>query len=145
MMTLASDFIARCIGSWSLVTWTSTSPAGQTQYPFGEDAVGNLFYSEDGHMAAHLMRRQRPNLSSDDLMGGTPEERAAAYLDYFSYCGRYTVQQNAETVTHHVLTCSVPNWVGSDQVRTFRFSDDSLTLCGVIPGGSRHVLVWRHN
>ena len=45
MMTLANDFIARFIGSWSLVTWTSTSPDGQTQYPFGEDAVGYLFYT----------------------------------------------------------------------------------------------------
>ena len=51
MMTLASDFIARFIGSWSLVTWMSTSPDGQTQYPLGEDAVGYLFYTEDGDMA----------------------------------------------------------------------------------------------
>jgi hypothetical protein len=145
MMTLANDFIARFIGSWSLGTWTLTSPDGQTQYPFGEDAVGYLFYTEDGHMAAHLMRRQRPNFSSEDLMAATPNERAAAYFDHFSYCGRYTVQQNAETVTHHVQSSSVPNWVGRDQVRTFRFSDDSLTLCAASPDGSQQVLVWRHN
>jgi Lipocalin-like domain len=77
MMTLANDFIARFIGSWSLVTWTLTSPDGQTQYPFGEDAVGYLFYTEDGHMAAHLMRRQRPNFSSEDLMAATPKEETS--------------------------------------------------------------------
>ena len=78
-------------------------------------------------------------------MAGTTDERAAAYLHHFSDRGRDTVQQGAQTVTHHVEACSAPNWVGTDRVRTFRFSDDSLTLCAATPDGSQQVLVWRHN
>ena len=82
----------------------------------------------DGRMAAHLMRRGRALLRSENSRETTPDERAAAFLDYFSYCGPYTVQQDAQTVTHHVLACSSPNWVGTDQVRAFRFSGDALIL-----------------
>jgi hypothetical protein len=144
-MTPENDKSARFIGSWSLITWTSIAPDGTTQYPFGDDAVGYIFYTEDGHMAAHLMRRQRPSFSSDNLLASTPEERAAAYLDHFSYCGRYTVHQGAATVTHHVQASSAPNWVGKDQVRAFRFSEDSLTLSAANLDGSEHVLIWKHN
>ncbi len=131
------------IGSWSLASCTLTTPDGQTEYPFGEDPVGCILYTEDGHMAAHLMRRQRTLFASENRRESTLDERAAAFLDYFSYCGSYTVQHGAQTVTHHVEASSSPNWIGTDRVRTFDFSGDSLTLRAAVKDGSQHTLVWK--
>jgi hypothetical protein len=143
MMKTSEDAASRLVGSWSLVSWTITTPDGQIEFPYGEDAVGSIIYTGEGRMAAHLMRRGRELFASENRRDSTLEERSKAFLDYFSYCGPYTVQEDAQTVTHHVETCSSPNWVGTSRVRTFRFSGDSLTLHAAHGDGSKHTLVWR--
>ena len=137
------DVATKFVGSWSLMSWTLTAPDGRIEFPYGEDAVGCIIYTPEGRMAAHLMRRQRDLFSSDNRRESTPEERAAAFLDYFSYCGPYTLQPDARTITHHVEACSFPNWVGKDLVRNFRFEGDSLTLWALLANGSKHTLVWK--
>jgi Lipocalin-like domain len=144
-MSPPEDLAGLFIGSWSLVSWIRTTRDGQDEYPYGEDAVGCIMYTADGRMAAHLMRRQRALLRSENSRETTPAERAAAFLDYFSYCGPYTVQKGAPTVTHHVEACSSPNWVGTDRVRTFRFAGDALTLRADRADGSKSTLVWKRN
>ena len=144
-MPPANDIARLFVGSWSLVSWILTKPDGNTEYPFGEDAVGWIMYTEDRRMAAHLMRRRRALLKSERLRESTPDERAAAYLDHFSYCGTYSVQADAQTVTHHVDVSSSPNWVGSDRARTFVLSGDSLTLLAPLADGSQNRLVWKRH
>jgi Lipocalin-like domain len=144
-MSPSEDIASLFIGSWSLIAWILTTPDGQTEYPFGEDAVGCIMYTGDGRMAAHLMRRQRALFTSENLRETTPDERAVASLDYFSYCGPFTVQPGARTVTHHVEACSSPNWVGTDRVRAFHFSGDSLILRAAVKDGSKHTLVWERH
>jgi hypothetical protein len=144
-MSPLEDLALLFIGSWSLVSWIRTNSDGQDEYPYGEDAVGCIMYTADGRMAAHLMRRRRALLRSENSRDTTPDERAAAFLDYFSYCGPYTVQPVAQTVTHHVEASSSPNWVGTDQVREFRFSGDLLTLRANRKDGSKSRLVWKRH
>jgi Lipocalin-like domain len=145
IMTPSEDVASQFVGSWSLMSWTLTAPDGRIEFPYGEDAVGCIIYTAEGQMAAHLMRRQRDRFRSDNRRESTPEERAAAFLDYLSYCGPYTLQPDARTVTHHVEACSFPNWVGTNLVRTFRFEGDSLTLLAALANGAEHVLVWKRN
>jgi hypothetical protein len=145
MMSHSDNAAAKLIGSWTLESWTLTAPDGQTEFPYGENAVGCLIYTENGRMAAHLMRRKRTLFASENRRESTIEERSAAFLDYFSYCGPYTVQPIPQTVTHHVEACSSPNWVGTDRVRTFRLAGDSLTLEAALADGSKHTLVWRRD
>jgi hypothetical protein len=142
-MPPSEDIAALFVGSWSLVSWVLTRPDGVTEYPFGEDAVGWIMYTQDRRMAAHLMRRGRALLKSERLRESTAEERAADYLDHFSYCGTYSVESDAKTVTHHVDVSSSPNWVGSDRARTFHFSGDTLTLGAALADGSKNRLVWK--
>jgi Lipocalin-like domain len=144
-MMPSDDVATKFVGSWSLMSWTLTAPDGRIEFPYGEDAVGCIMYTPEGRMAAHLMRRQRDRFSSDNRREATPEERAAAFLDYFSYCGPYTLQPDARTITHHVEACSFPNWVGTDLVRNFRFENDSLTLSAALASGAEHILVWKRN
>lgn len=137
------DLQEQFVGSWSLVSWNVTSEDGTVAYPFGDDAVGRITYDQGGHMAAHLMRRQRTASASANPFNATQEDQLASYREYFSYYGDFTIQPDAETVTHHVEGATFPQWVGSDQLRHYAFAGDQLTLSLVYVDGSRHALVWK--
>ena len=119
-MSQEKEGLALFCGTWSLVSWKATPPDGKTIHPFGEDAQGRIMYDSKGYMAAHLMRRHRTSFASHNPLDSTVDECYAAYREYFSYYGSYTVQQSKGTVAHHVEGSSFPNWVGRDQVRSFR-------------------------
>jgi hypothetical protein len=89
------------------------------------------------------MRAGRAAFASDDLLGGTPEELAAATSGYVAYCGRYEIR--AAAVVHRVELSLFPNWVGSEQVRFFEVAGDELTITTRplrIGGETINRLVW---
>ena len=113
-------------GTWRLLSYEVRSTAGETRYPWGQDPVGFLIYSDDGYVSVAMMGANRPRFEAKDIKKGTDEEKIAAVDTYISYCGRYEVQ--GDTVIHHVEVCLFPNWVGNDQKRTFKFDGDRLLL-----------------
>ena len=115
----------RFLGSWELVEWIAINPQGQRTYPFGENARGQVSYTADGRMSAHLMR--------------PPDDPADAPPQHMAYWGTFSVQEAAGTVTHHVIGADRPNWLGSDQVRRFRFDGPDTLILSV--GGQD--LTWR--
>ena len=114
------------VGTWQLLSWENVDGKGNITYPFGKDAVGYVLYSEDGYMSTTLMTANRPNFDTDDVLGGTTEERARAEETYVAYCGEYEI--NGNKVIHHIKASLFPNWVGVDQERFFEFTDERLTL-----------------
>ncbi|MBV8097902.1 MAG: lipocalin-like domain-containing protein [Verrucomicrobia bacterium] len=60
------EIVNRLLGAWSLVAWFEVKPNGERVYPLGEDAIGQIMYSADGHIAAQLMRGQPDRFRSDD-------------------------------------------------------------------------------
>ncbi|HSH74640.1 MAG TPA: lipocalin-like domain-containing protein, partial [Longimicrobiales bacterium] len=107
--------VDRFLGSWELVEWISVTPAGETTYPYGEGAEGQISYTGDGRMSAHLMR--------------PPADPGDAPPQHLAYWGRFTLDVGAGTITHHVIGADRPGWIGSDQVRRFRFEGrDRLIL-----------------
>jgi hypothetical protein len=117
--------VERFLGSWELVEWVGTSQQGETTYPFGEDAQGQITYTADGRMSAHLMR--------------PPGDPADAPPQHLAYWGTFSLQAAAGTVTHHVIGADRPNWLGSDQVRQFRFEGQDRLVLSL---GQQH-LTWR--
>ena len=79
-------------------------------------------------MAVHLMQPDRPPFTANDIRRGTDPEIRAAFNGYVGYYGTYTVVPASGTVAHHLRGASYPNWVGSDQVRHYRFEGSRLTL-----------------
>jgi hypothetical protein len=142
MGTNASEIVRQFIGAWSLVSWRAIAPDGAISHPYGDDAVGQIIYQPEGRMTASLMRRERQRFASNDRLQATPAEREAAYRDFLSYFGSFSVQEAEKTVTHHVEGATFPNWRGTDLVRTFRFADGHLTLSLVRADGTVHELVW---
>jgi len=115
----------RFLGSWELVRWVAANQAGETTYPFGEDAEGQITYTADGRMSAHLMR--------------PPADPADAPPQHLAYWGTYSLNASAGTVTHHVIGADRPNWIGSEQVRQFRFEGQDVLILSL---GQQH-LTWR--
>ena len=107
--------VDRFVGAWELVDWRAADAAGTVRFPYGEDAQGQITYSANGRMSAHLMR--------------PPADPADAPPQHLSYWGRFSLDADAGTVTHHVIGSDQSNWLGSDQVRQFAFEgDDRLVL-----------------
>ena len=124
----ATDLSSQFVGVWTLVHWESQVGDAESIYPFGENAGGRLIYDDAGHMAVQLLVPDRPKFGSPDFTEGTPAELEAAFEGYFAYYGSYSVDETAGTVTHDIEAALFPNWIGTQQVRTFAFDGDSLIL-----------------
>lgn len=135
----------RFIGTWQLVSYQLKTLDNQISYPLEKDAIGYLLYNEDGYMSVAVMVANRPLFKSEDARAGTSAEKISIADDYISYCGRYKVQGNK--VIHSVKVSSFPNWIGTNQERTFKFEDNKLTLSTPDPiliAGKQQVglLIW---
>lgn len=119
---------AQFVGTWQLVASEFRRSDGTIIYPYGQDALGTLYYDAAGNMAVQLMRVDRPLFAAGDRQQGTPEEIKAAFEGSLAYFGRYEVDEEAKIVIHHVTGCSFPNWIGQRQKRFFAFADNQLTL-----------------
>jgi len=136
------------IGTWKLQSFeqrNADDPNSPPVYPMGRDLDGFILYSDDGHMAVTLMKENRPAFLSEDLRGGTTDEKKSAFETYISYCGKYIIQGNE--VIHQIEASLFPNWTGIDQKRLYEFKGDSMTLSTppFLMGGINQTvrLVWK--
>jgi hypothetical protein len=138
--------IEQFVGTWKLMSFEQRGESHEVVYPFGEHAIGVLYYDAMRNMAAQLGRSNRPAFASADMLRGDREETKAAFEGYVSYFGTYTVDEHTGRVIHHVKGCSFPNWEGQDQARFYEFSGGQLQLSTppFLYGGSMitGVLVW---
>ena len=67
--------------------------------------------------------------------------------DTSATAGRFSLDEAADVVHHHVEVSLLPNWVGGVQVRRAHLDGDVLTLTAEVTSrkgvSSTHVLVWR--
>jgi hypothetical protein len=134
-------------GTWKLVAWKIEHANGELiDPPLGPDPVGWIMYHPGGHMSVMLMRSDRPNFASNNLMEATPQEVEAAFEGYVSYGGSYEVNEQERFVIHRLQLSWFPNLVGTEQKRFFEFADDRLTLktppLTVFGEAQVHCLVW---
>jgi hypothetical protein len=120
--------VNRVEGTWKFIALSGKSTKGNVIYPYGTQLFGMLMYDNRGHMSALLMDPDRPRFASGDMMNGSPEELKAAFEKFDAYCGTYSLDDRKSTVTHHVMGAKFPNWVGTDQVRYYTISGDTLRI-----------------
>ena len=134
------------LGTWRLVLFEARDSKGQFQYPLGKHVSGLLVYDAAGNMSAHVMRDDRPLFAANDPGRGTDAEVRAAFEGHASYFGTYTIDVATQTIAHHVLGSSYPNWIGNDQLRHFKFECSRLVLSTpvLVSGGEslEYVLTW---
>lgn len=128
------------IGAWRLESWSLVYEDGRPpEFPLGQDAQGLIMYTEDGHVAATLMKADRPATAPS-----SEAAKAAAYAETFAYAGRYEVRDG--TVFHSIEIATNPALTGIRSTRHIQLEGDRLTLSGpdFAPGAARtQRIVWR--
>jgi hypothetical protein len=142
---MSRECLPALTGTWKLVSFHIQDPSGHLSYPFGKDARGRLIYESSGRMAVQLMDPNRPAFTSGDPLVTSEAEVRAAFGGYTAYYGTFTVNPDDLTIVHHIEAALLPNWVGTNQRRTFAFDGKYLTLKGdLLIGGVQGgvSLVW---
>lgn len=135
----------RLLGAWDLVSYEVRTPAGTTMKPLGDDPVGRIFYDAAGHISAHLMRRGIPRFASEDRSKATDPEMGAAWQGYAGYFGRYTVDEKTNTVNHQVEGAWFPNYVGTRQVRVYKFEGNDRLILQAKQAWGVATIVWKRS
>jgi hypothetical protein len=117
-------------GTWNMVGYEVRTAGGQTLYPLGKDAAGRLTYDAAGHMSLQMMQRGQTRFHTEKPAEATNEELASAWRGYIGYYGSWTVDEKAQTVIHTVEAAWYPNYMGTRQVRHYKFEGRRLTLEG---------------
>jgi hypothetical protein len=135
-----ADLVTALLGTWRLESWSLVYDDGRPpEFPLGEDAVGYLMYTTDGHMSASLARAGRPPLDP-----ASAASKAQAFDTFFGYAGRYEVRDGA--VVHKIEFGTNPALSGVNSLRHVALDGDRLILTGpdFSAGSPRsHRILWR--
>lgn len=134
------------VGAWKLISYELRGSDGSVQRPLGPNPVGRLMYDASGRMMGQCIDPGRANFTHSNHNRGSLDEIKAAFLGCIAYFGAYEIDETAGTVTHCVIGSLFPNWIGTRQVRCFRFESNRLILSTPpIKSAGREVvgtLVW---
>ena len=135
----------RIVGTWKLVSTEETMTDGTTRpFPaFGPHAQGFLMFQRVGYMCGALVNPDRPKWG--DPAHSTLEEKVAAADGTFVYCGRYQIDVAEKRIVHLPEVATDPGYVGSRQIRPYRFESGRLILSDVEkddPSVARWKIVW---
>lgn len=117
---------SKLIGTWKLTEFIGKNSDGEISNPFGENPVGFITFTEDGHMFTTITFSDRPLFSSKDRLSATEKEKVLAYDTHISYCSEYRIEENK--ILLDVLASSVESWVGGTEERYFSFENEKLIL-----------------
>ena len=118
----------RFIGTWKLISSEMRTSTGEIHYPLGKDCIGNLVFDACGNLSAQLMRVDRPQFASGDILRGTSEEVMAAYQGYVAFWAKFEVDQGKQELTYVIEGGLFPNWNGHKNLRYYELAGDRLTL-----------------
>lgn len=124
LTTLKSDQ-KQLIGTWRLVA--ATFDDGQKNTWLGANPEGYLIYSRDGFVAAQIMRKKSEK---------SPNNKE---LNYFAYCGPFTIDEKQKIITHHVKISA--NNIEIVQHRSYHFNANKLYL-KTIGDPKEQTIVW---
>ena len=152
----APKVAAQLIGVWDLVSYEDHRPNGEVLHRWGQRPSGVLTYSRGGRMSVQFMRDPRSTFAAGRVWSpdnqtllptATASEIRDAYAGYYAYFGTYSVDERAQTVTHHIRASLRSHEVGVDNVRAFKLSGDQLVLQLSVTaddGEKRtRIIVWR--
>lgn len=125
------------IGAWRLVSVEGNSPVRNVLY---EHPTGLVIYDPSGWFSLQIAVHGERKPFAKGVSAGTAEEKAQAFDSYFAYYGTYTVDANAETITHHITDHSYPGFSGRDNVRWFEFQNENRFVLIPVEDGKGGIL-----
>lgn len=119
--------------SWALVEYKSESKDGDVLYPLGEDALGTIIFTEEGHTAVQIMADDRTQVLSQEALAkyNTKVEKEMGQLGYHAYTGPFTIDEEESILTTHVELSLIPDYVDSKKARKASLDGDTLKLSNV--------------
>jgi hypothetical protein len=118
------------IGVWRAVSISDTRSDG-TEVPdlyLGAHPVGLVIYDGSGYMCTGSMNPDRAKWANPSK--ATREDLALAAEGYDTYCGTFDVDEQNQSIVHHVQVGLNPNDVGVDLLRTYVFDGKRVKLSG---------------
>jgi hypothetical protein len=122
-------------GRWKLLAAEDIRADGSVaRLPWGKNPVGTIVV-QGGHCYVQIMSSDVPSFTA--ATPSVSEQMSAALLSsYIAYSGPCTIDDAAGKVTLKVEAAWRPNYVGTEQVRFFRFENGKM-LFGPAPGSMR--------
>ena len=137
----------RLFGTWRLVSDGTFRPDGSFEpFPeYGPHPIGYLMYDKTVHMCVTLANPNPPHWA--DPAKPRHAERAMSHRAMEAYGGTYGVREKEGQVIHRPELAEWPHYIGSEQVRNFRFEGDRLILSleETPPNGERrrYQITWQ--
>jgi hypothetical protein len=122
--------IGELVGTWRLISRVVALEDGTAVHDpgLGKTPEGYLIYDSSGHVAAQLMRLDRPMAIDCGTSDSAPSNNSQSVNGYDAYFGTYTIEENSHTVTHHLEGALAAADVGKTLVREFHVSGDKLNI-----------------
>ncbi len=113
------------VGTWRVVRFCDRDSSGAYVEPMGPSPRGLFIYAAAGQLSIQVMRTP----PAGPLAGGPVHlDSLSALRPYnFGYFGTYTILSDS-TVIHHVEGGTFPEYIGTDQRRTYHIRGDSLSI-----------------
>lgn len=113
------------VGTWRVVRFCDRDSTGTTSDPLGPSPRGYFIYTPTGQLAIQVFRTPPtgPTTGGSVQLGSLAELRPY----YLAYFGTYTITSDT-TVIHHVEGGMLPEYVGTDQFRTYHIRGDTLSI-----------------
>ena len=121
----AQGQVGPLVGTWRVVRFCDRDSTGALVDPLGPNPIGYFVYTATGELSIQAMRTP----PAGPTAGEPVQLRSLGDLRpfYFGYFGTYTVLSES-TVVHHVLGGTFPEYIGTDQVRSYRIRGDTLSI-----------------
>jgi hypothetical protein len=137
-----ADDSAKILGIWKIVSWESEFQAtGEREPVLGKNPTGYIIFTPEGRMMAVITGEGRNAPKTD-------QDRGDLFKSLFAYTGMYRVEGD-KWITK-VDVAWHPAWVGTEQVRYFKFDGDRLQVISAwVPatarpekGMGRAIITW---
>ena len=107
------------LGTWKLLSYVREElPSGAKSDVMGAHPSGYINYGRDGRMIVMIVGSDRKKPAGTVA---TPEEAEALIRSILAYAGKYTVDSEARTVTHHIDVSWDQSRTGESYIRTYRW------------------------
>jgi hypothetical protein len=124
-------------GRWKLLAAEDLRADGSVaRLPWGKNPVGTIVV-QGGHCYTQIMSSDVPTFTAATPSVGE-QMNAALLTTYIAYSGPCVVDDAAGKVTQKVEAAWRPNYVGTEQVRFFRFENGKM-FYGPAPGSMKVV------
>lgn len=120
---------------WRLTRYVDAPDGAQPVYAFGGRPIGQFIFTDSGYFSINIMHNPpTPTSASVDI-----DPDACVPRWYCSYFGTFRLMANGTQWIAHVDGGNIPEYVGTNQTRTFELFDERLVISETYQEGGRTV------